>query len=273
MADRDHEIVTLISDEAEVFLSTGIPAVRGSVLQRVFATESTQTITGLDVEKRHDLGITADRFTRIRESNVLTGNVSRELVQWLTDMQCEMAVLVRPTSLNLPQVFRELKCPTLLLREIEPNVKRVVAAVHLEPEDTERQKRHARVLDHAYWLADRFGAQLDILQAWSYSGAEVLKSHMTPEQLTAEKELRKTEIRSEIDRLLAKSPVNATPSIQLIEGEPLDVISSISQESTDQVFVMGTVARTGIHGLLLGNAVEKAIESPASFLVVPAIDN
>jgi nucleotide-binding universal stress UspA family protein len=273
----DFSLVNRLVDETEVCLSSAVPAHRGNVLQRVFAAPEPQDPSGIELEKLRRLQISSDRFSQIETAQLITGDATREFEQRVADERSDLAILIRPTSLQMPHLLRELKCPTLLLREPGPEIRRVVVAVHVnghaESESAASNKRQRRVIDHAYWLAARTGAKLHVLQAWSVMGEEVLKSHMRPEELVTDKERLQVSIRREIDRLLSETECRSTPEVQLVEGEPRDVIGRVSEERADQVTVVGTSARTGMQGLILRNMVEQLIGTDASFLVVPASDS
>jgi nucleotide-binding universal stress UspA family protein len=277
MTGDDFSLVNRLVEDGEVCLSSAVPANRGNVLQRVFAAPESQDPSGIELEKLRRLQISSDRFSQIETARLITGDASRELEQRIADEQCDLAILVRPTSLQMPQLLRELKCPTLLLGEPGSEIRRVVVAVHVtghtESESGAGLERQRRVIDHAYWLAARTGAKLHVLQAWSFMGEEVLKSHMRPEELVTAKEKLQAAIRREIDRLLSETRCRSTPVVQLVEGEPHDVIGRVSEERADQVTVVGTSARTGMQGLILRNMVDQLIGTEASFLVVPASDS
>lgn len=276
MTGDDFSLVDQLVDDGEVCLSSAVPANRGNVLQRVFAAPKPHDPSGIELEKLRRLQITSDRFSQIETAQLMTGDVSRELEQRIADEQSHLAILIRPNSLQMPQLLRELKCPTLLLREPGSEIHRIVAAVHVtgytESESEAGFERQRRVIKHAYWLAARTGAKLHVLQAWSFMGEEVLKSHMRPEEIVTAKEELQVAIRREIDRLLSETECRSTPEVQLVEGERHEVIGSVSEERADQITVMGTSARTGVQGLILRNMVEQLIGTEASFLVVPATD-
>ena len=49
-------------------------------------------------------------------------------------------------------------------------------------------------------------------------------------------------------------------AIELVKGEPEDVISRYVEDHGIDLVVMGTVARTGIAGLLIGNTAERVLQ-------------
>jgi nucleotide-binding universal stress UspA family protein len=49
-------------------------------------------------------------------------------------------------------------------------------------------------------------------------------------------------------------------AVELVKGEPEDVIQHYVEERGIDLVVMGTVARTGITGVLIGNTAERMIQ-------------
>lgn len=270
MTGDDFSLVNRIVEDVDLCLSSAVSISHRGVLERVFPKPESTDPTGIEREKLRKLRITSDRFSKIDTAEVISGDATTELAQRISDSQCDLAILVRPTSLKLPQLLRELKCPTLLMRNPGPKLWRVVVAVHVEPGSDEFYERHRVILEHAYWLAAKCEAPLHVVQAWSIMGEEVLKSHMRHDELRTERKKLKDAIRREIDRLLTETRQHLVPTVELLEGEPRDVIVRVAEEFEDQIMVMGTVARTGVPGLIVGNIAERATRTEASFLVVPA---
>ncbi len=270
MTGDDFSLVNLLVEDVDICLSSAVSIERRGLLQRVIPSPQLIDPTGIEREKLRQLHITSDRFSSIDSAEVMSGDATLELRQRISDSQCDLAILVRPTSLDLPHLLRELKCPTLVMRNPGPKLSRVVVAVQVEPGADQNFERYRCILGHADWLAKKCGAPLHVVQAWSLLGEEVLKSHETPEELQATKEKRKESIQREIDRLLSETRRRQVATVQLIEGDPKDVIVGVAQECDDQITVVGTVARTGIPGWIFGNFAERAVQTQASFLVVPA---
>lgn len=270
MTGDDFSLVNLLVEDVDLCLSSAVSIERRGLLQRVIPSPQLIDPTGIEREKLRQLHITSDRFSSTDSAELISGDATLKLKQRISDSQCDLAILVRPTSLNLPHLLRELKCPTLVMRKPGPKLRRVVVAVNVEPGANENFERYRCILEHAYWLASKCGAPLHVVQAWSLMGEEVLKSHDSPDELLASKEKRKESIHREIDRLLSETRRRQVPTVQLIEGDPKDVIVGVAQEFDDQITVVGTVARTGIPGWIFGNFAERAVQTQASFLVVPA---
>jgi len=68
--------------------------------------------------------------------------------------------------------------------------------------------------------------------------------------------------RAEIDTLTARHHVNELGgSIHLVSGDPREVLPRLARELRIGLIVMGTVARTGLPGLFMGNTAETILRS------------
>jgi nucleotide-binding universal stress UspA family protein len=68
------------------------------------------------------------------------------------------------------------------------------------------------------------------------------------------------EVRRGLDELLARWPRRpAAARVDLIKGEPAEVLERFVAEHGIDLIVMGTVARAGVPGLLIGNTAEAVV--------------
>jgi nucleotide-binding universal stress UspA family protein len=67
--------------------------------------------------------------------------------------------------------------------------------------------------------------------------------------------------RKALDDLLGKSPDRTGRRfVHLLKGDPAEVIAEFAKAGGVDLIVMGTVARTGIGGLLIGNTAESTLQ-------------
>ena len=65
-----------------------------------------------------------------------------------------------------------------------------------------------------------------------------------------------------LDELLEQHDYqNLSTKIHLLKGDPGDVIPALAQRKRVELVVIGTVARTGIPGVFIGNTVEKTLDA------------
>jgi len=160
------------------------------------------------------------------------------------------------------ELLRQCPCPVWLIGPGSPHRPwRILAALHANPEDATEQALNATIVEWALMFKGFGDTQLTLLQAWTAFGASVLRSRMSLEDFAAYVETaRQTE-----DRALAQflEPFTARltdVAVELVQGEPEDAIAGFVESHGVDVVVMGTVARTGIAGLVMGNTAERVLQ-------------
>jgi nucleotide-binding universal stress UspA family protein len=106
-------------------------------------------------------------------------------------------------------------------------------------------------------------AELHVVHAWSMPGESLLRGPFTPQsraevddRLAAEEE-RRAEL---LDRLLRGLGAGSQPpKAHLIHGEARAVIPALARDLDIDLIALGTVCRTGLPGLLMGNTAEEVL--------------
>lgn len=160
------------------------------------------------------------------------------------------------------ELLRQCPCPVWLVARHELHRPwRILAAIHASTEDAIEQELNRTILEWALLLHDFDAAQLTVLQAWAPYGASILKSHMPSEEFTefvehtrqSEEEALASFVKPYAGRL-------ENVSVESVYGEAEDVIPPFVESHGIDVVVMGTVARSGIAGLLMGNTAERVLQ-------------
>ncbi len=85
--------------------------------------------------------------------------------------------------------------------------------------------------------------------------------NLAQEQVERYVEDSRAEARKALDGLLAATPDRAgRRTVHLLKGNPADVIADFAKAGRADLIVMGTVARTGLHGFLIGNTAETVFQ-------------
>jgi nucleotide-binding universal stress UspA family protein len=117
------------------------------------------------------------------------------------------------------------------------------------------------VVEWALMLRDITGADLTLLHAWTVFGGSVLRSRLPEGEFV---EYVETARRASQDALTTFTKPLADRldgvSVELVEGEPERAISHFVDRNGVDLVVMGTVARTGIAGLVMGNTAERVLQ-------------
>jgi universal stress protein E len=161
------------------------------------------------------------------------------------------------------ELLRSCPCPVWLIgRRPSPHTPwRLVAAINPNPADATEQQLNVMVVEWALMLRDITGADLTLLHAWTVFGGSVLRSRLPEHEFL---EYIESARRASQDAMAAFTKPLADRlsgvTVQLVEGEPERAISHFVDKNGVDLVVLGTVARSGIPGLVMGNTAERVLQ-------------
>ncbi len=168
-----------------------------------------------------------------------------------------------PDSFDSSDFHLMRKCPKpvwLFKPKTQGKAKKVLAAIDLSLENyDEGQALNTFIMDLATSLARWEKSELHVLSCWSLYGENALRYSgffKVPEdrfsELLSEEEIAN---RSKQEALAARY-IEHEIHYHLVKGDPVDLIPNFASEKDIDAVVMGTVARSGVPGLLIGNTAE-----------------
>jgi len=165
------------------------------------------------------------------------------------------------TSMHL---MRKCPCPVWVVNPDQPaHLSNIMAAVDPNPVDEELNLINIKIMDLATSLAKREGSELVVVNTWIFN----LESHarsgyirIPPKMLNEWIENYKRKHKKVLLKLLEHYQLNELKHlVYMLKGEPEKLIPSLAKAKNIELIVMGTVSRTGIAGLLIGNTAEKIL--------------
>ncbi|HHB76223.1 MAG TPA: universal stress protein, UspA [Desulfobulbus sp.] len=167
-------------------------------------------------------------------------------------------------------LLRKCPCPVWIMKTGDKGqYQRILAAVDVEQEEDEQSSGlNQQILELASSLALSEFAELHIVHAWTAWGEGLLNTprfsladdaevaDWVEKQRLADTEKMQQLIQSLEQVLGSKTREYIKPQMHTIKGEPHRVIPQVAREIGADLVVMGTVARTGIPGLIMGNTAE-----------------
>lgn len=211
------------------------------------------------LKKRFDPGVKI-------ETRVGFGKSFVELVRMVNNEGFDLLVKPRgkhERSKSLDSVdlhlLRKCPCPVWIINSGQRKpFGRILIAVDPDPSDAERLLMHQDLLKLGFSLAEAENGKVEIVHTWTVEGETILRSPrfgMTQAEIDVlEGEIEKTH-RRWLDELLF--PYQAEkPRVSLVKGESGPALVELINKRKPDIVVMGTVARTGLPGLLIGNTAE-----------------
>lgn len=220
---------------------------------------------------------------RTIDLTVSVGKAYLEIIQHVARSNCDFVVkkaeplsgmdrfLFASTDQNL---LRKCPCPVWLQTASASKCpKRVLAAVDLDvwdaDEPTTMTALNRRVVDAACLVADAHDAEVIVLHAWDAIGESMVWAFAGGNDARLSVDRYVNEVldarQREMDRFLAtvRKATGPRPHLvpRLVRGTPETVIHEQSRALDADLVVMGTVARTGLSGVFIGNTAENIINS------------
>lgn len=188
------------------------------------------------------------RVLKCRHDLVVVGTRNRDIVS---------RMLFGSTGMKL---LRKCPCPVWVTKPSgDAHIHTVLVAHDLSPVG-------ALALELGASIAELHGSSLHILHAIEQKQYEDSTFHYL---LEGPLEDKLAETRSLLGRPLQGYRFRAAPEVVVIEGDPVDTISKYIVDHGIELLTMGTIARTGISGVFMGNTAERLLPLvPCSILAV-----
>jgi nucleotide-binding universal stress UspA family protein len=160
------------------------------------------------------------------------------------------------------QLLRKCPAPVWL---VGPNASRgparILVAVHANPDDAGETSLNVRLIEFGLALSVLEQARLTLLHAWSAWGEELLAPRLSPQEFSDVIEDARRAARTGMEALTGSfGPRLDGVVVELPKGHPEDVIPAYAAAHDIDLVVMGTVARRGVAGWIMGNTAERVLQ-------------
>jgi universal stress protein E len=156
------------------------------------------------------------------------------------------------------RLLHHCPCPVIVLKPSRrKKIKHILAAVDPVTENKESIDLNKSIMDSAISLSEIEQAELHVLHVWNLP-LEDTASRAHKDKLKELSKSLKEDTQRKLDSLVANYS-HARLSDYLIKGKPFKVIPDFVSKNDIDILVMGTVARSGIPGFIVGNTAEKVL--------------
>ncbi len=158
------------------------------------------------------------------------------------------------------RLLRKCPCPVLILKPDRPcRADRVLAAVTAMPDDDVHAKLNGQVLELAAQAVT--SGSPDVVSAWSAYGESILKNHMSEDEFDELEQRTEQHATRRLNALLKALEIQVgDANVHLLHGDAGELVPHCVREHDVDLLVMGTVARSGIAGMLTGNIAEQILD-------------
>ena len=156
------------------------------------------------------------------------------------------------------------KCPTPVWL-VEPRgalvPRRILVALDLDPGSPSRNRFEAQVLAHAHALAERFGADLEILCCWQLVAEDLLEGRLEPLRMLQVMDGMRDAMHAALDSLLEPYVGRIDERhVHLEKGSFAHVAASFAEEQAIDLVVVGTLPPNAGVGMLIREEVEDLVQ-------------
>jgi nucleotide-binding universal stress UspA family protein len=272
------------NNQASLAVMDVIPVVGAGLALTPSGLTSDQLQSAMIERRRMDLDavIAPYRLDRDIQIEVRVGRTFVEVIRAVLCNQYDLVIkpaenpsfIGRLFGSNDMHLLRKCPCPVWLTGPDETtNYKRILAAVDFDVDDissTAHETLNQRILEIASSLALSDFAELHLAHAWDAPAEMMIRTWTDDPDTTGISYVESERLRHEaaLSRLQAQlrdligeeAEQHLAPQFHLRRGDAATVIPEIAKQLQADLVVMGTIARTGIAGLLIGNTAEAILE-------------
>lgn len=228
------------------------------------------TVERINIRDREDRLHNHAERTRVADVKVhLTfGKPFVEVIRHVLANGCDLVVVGEPpprrnrpagVSAGVTHLARKCPVPVWVMRNKQATPKRILALVDPDPTDTIRDGLNDLILELATSMAANEDAELHVAHAWDLPGAYMPLGSVDLPRFMSDVA---AEHRESLDALVGgHRPALAGGRVHLVKGEPGLVLPTLAARLQITLIVMGTVARTGLNGLIVGNTAETLLRA------------
>lgn len=163
---------------------------------------------------------------------------------------------------TVKRLQRKCPCPVWVIRPTRARKLRVLAAVN--PDAHEVALNHL-ILELAASMVDLHGGELHVAHAWELPGEATMRQsprfRESREELDTLLDYVRANHERSFDELLGHTKTADAPwQVHLVKGAPAQVITDLAADMRINLIIMGTTARTGMSGLVMGNIAENILD-------------
>ena len=160
-------------------------------------------------------------------------------------------------------LMRKCPCPVWVVKPSPPErYTHILAAVDPNPLDEVQHALNIKIMDLATSLTRREQGELVVVHTWAFPVEGALRSAHFMQSSEVDGWVH--DVRNQHRRRLAEllrpyAFADLKHQVYLLKGAPGRLIPELAADKNVELIVMGTVSRTGVAGLFIGNAAEKIL--------------
>jgi len=160
-------------------------------------------------------------------------------------------------------LMRKCPCPVWIVKPTRGHrYEKILAAVDTDPADSQQDELNRLVMDLATSLARQEDSELHVVHAWNLQGDDwmAVRAALSEGEVQSITQEVREQHRVAFENLMAEYEANdLRMRTHLVEGRAGVLIPEQARRQDAGLIVMGTVARTGLPGFIIGNTAENVL--------------
>ena len=160
-------------------------------------------------------------------------------------------------------LLRDCPCPVLIIKpKVRKDYPLILAAVDPDPVNSTRDAINRMIVDYTLSIEQTFKkCEIHFIHAWDIN-ERALSKFGGKTEISAMSYRERQHRRELVDSFLDTYKWdNNRPKIHILKGTPKKLIPKLAKELNAGLVIMGTVCRTGIPGLIIGNTAETVMHN------------
>lgn len=221
-------------------------------------------------DQRRQLCETIDSADVAAVVEVVAGKPFVEVTRFAMANDCDLVIVgeslpvedrMRVVASDVAQLVRACPTPVWVMCPSTARKLRVLALVDPGPLDEVHDSLNDSILDLATSVTRWGDGELHVAHAWQVVGESTMRSSLHWDLSEDEVDAMIQEVREEdgakLERLASRHGIpKLGGQTHLIKGAPAEVLPELADRLDINLIVMGTVARRGLSGLIMGNTAE-----------------
>ena len=161
------------------------------------------------------------------------------------------------------RLLRECPCAVWLVAAAESSAyKHVVACVDTASSHKLDEELNSKVYELASSVSQQHKARFTLLHAWYIDAETLMSRRVSRTDIARIGKERREFVEGRLDKFLQTRGTGARPdNVELIELDPSFAIPAYTKEHNVDLVVMGTIARSGLTGMVIGNTAERILDN------------
>ncbi len=157
------------------------------------------------------------------------------------------------------RLMRQCPCPVWIIKPGRRRLSTILAAVDLTSTNQDTTRLSERIVDIASMVTRSEAAKLHVLAAWEQPIEASLRKQLDRKTYDAYLDKYKERLRTTFAGLLVRAGLSGHGE-HIVRGKPDAVITRYVHDYDVDLLIMGTLSRSGVPGLLIGNTAERVLD-------------